>query len=212
MDKQTGYGLCECGCGQKTNLAVQSSTKHGWVKGQPHRFILGHQGRGRKWSMTNGQSRTPTHAIWKAMRSRCNNPNSRFYAHYGGRGIKLDPSWDSFEQFLADMGTRPEGLSIERIDNDKGYSKENCKWATVVEQMNNRSNTIYVEVFGSKITLSDACRGALMNEGTVRSRLRMGWSIHNALFKPERKMRKWDRTPRRRTPATQPQLQLQQEN
>jgi hypothetical protein len=72
------------------------------------------------------------------MKQRCDNPNNTDYADYGGRGIVYCPAWKDFKNFSADMGRRPEGLSLERIDNAKGYSKDNCKWATQQEQCNNR--------------------------------------------------------------------------
>ena len=65
------------------------------------------------------------------MRDRCNNPNAKNYNRYGGRGITYSPEWESFSQFYADMGERPEGLTLDRIDNDRGYTAENCRWGDV---------------------------------------------------------------------------------
>lgn len=82
--------------------------------------------------------------LWKSMRKRCRDPKASGYEYYGGAGIKVDPTWDSFEQFLFDMGPRPSKIhSIDRIDNSKGYSKENCRWATPQQQAENR-RTKYV--------------------------------------------------------------------
>ena len=102
-----------------------------------------------KLNLTHGMTKSKTYKIWSGMKRRCNNPNEKYYPHYGGRGIKVDPAWEaSFLQFLADMGECPDGHSIERIDVNKGYSKDNCKWIPESEQPRNTRK--------SKLTMSDA--------------------------------------------------------
>ena len=88
---------------------------------------------------THGMSYTPVYNAWHSMRYRCLNPKSRDYPNYGGRGITICERWLKFENFLADMGERPKRrrLTVGRIDNDRGYSPDNCRWETYTQQNNN---------------------------------------------------------------------------
>lgn len=83
-------------------------------------------------------SRTKTYNTWRAMRYRCNNKNHKSYGDYGGRGIKICERWDKFPNFLEDMGERPAGMSLDRIDNNGNYELSNCRWALHVDQCKNR--------------------------------------------------------------------------
>lgn len=93
-----------------------------------------------------GARRSQRHVLywtWTSMRSRCNNPNDSSYSNYGAIGVKVCPEWDSFEQFLVDMGERPEGTTLDRIDPNGDYTVSNCRWATAYEQRHNRRKGKY---------------------------------------------------------------------
>lgn len=87
---------------------------------------------------SHGLSNTPTYKTWADMMQRCNNPKARAYKYYGARGIKISKRWQTFSNFYKDMGEREEGLTLERVDNNKGYNSKNCKWATMKEQSKNK--------------------------------------------------------------------------
>jgi hypothetical protein len=124
------------------------------------------------------------------MKRRCLYPTDRAYKNYGGRGITVCRRWLKFENFLADMGDLPfEGAEIERIDNSKGYFKKNCKWATKIEQANNKRNNRILIFGGEAKTLAQWSRVVGMNMGSIRSRiLQRGWSVERALTQPVRRM------------------------
>lgn len=93
---------------------------------------------------------------WTKLRDRCLNPTSSAYPNYGGRGIKIDPRWGKFENFLADMGERPDGMTLERIDTNGDYTKANCRWASRAEQMRNTRRTRFLFLNGEMLCASDA--------------------------------------------------------
>jgi len=104
---------------------------------------------------SNLHGRTPTYRSWQAMRSRCHSLTDPAYARYGGRGIVVCARWsESFEAFLADMGERPAGTTLDRIDNDGPYSPENCRWATRTEQGRNRRTNRLLTFNGATKTIA----------------------------------------------------------
>jgi hypothetical protein len=98
---------------------------------------------------------SPTYSSWRAMRSRCNYTKNAYYARYGGRGIKVCERWNSFQNFLADMGPRPLGTTLERKDRNGNYEPGNCVWATAREQMRNTSCNVVLTHKGRTQTLTD---------------------------------------------------------
>ena len=125
---------------------------------------------------------SPTYRTWSNMKTRCTNKKSPEYLRYGKRGITMCRRWEEFSNFLEDMGERPEGKTIERIDNNKGYELSNCKWATPQEQANNRRSNRLFTVGGEIKTLTQWIRYYKLKDSTVRQRVySYGWDIERAL-------------------------------
>jgi hypothetical protein len=120
---------CKCSCGTEKDVCGVSLRRGLSLRCAKckHRNKIKH-----------GMAHTKIYASWCAMIKRCNNPNATQYKDYGGRGIKVCDRWLKFDNFYEDMGDRPKGFQIDRIDNDLGYSKENCQWVTPKENSNNR--------------------------------------------------------------------------
>ncbi len=168
------YYRCRCDCGDETILTdralVTGNTKSCGCWYRKH----GHA----------GDRRSPTYRAWLAMRQRCLNPNAKNYPGWGGRGITICKRWDSFKNFLADMGERPDGLQLDRRDNDGPYSPENCRWATAEEQANNRRSSRLETMDGRTQTLTQWAREFNTPRCRVYKRLRLGWPIRRALTEP----------------------------
>jgi hypothetical protein len=115
------------------------------------------------------------------MRSRCNNPRVVAYPHYGGRGVKVCARWDSFENFLADMGEPGPGMSIERTDVNGPYEKSNCTWIPLPEQQSNTRKSLRITVAGETLTAAQWARKTGQKPTVIVSRVRRGWSDHEAV-------------------------------
>lgn len=100
-----------------------------------------------------------TYHIWYSMVWRCKQTKGYYYKYYGSRGIKVCDRWLKLENFIADLGSQPAGMSLERIDNSKGYNPSNCKWATMKEQGNNRRNNHYITIDGITKTVAQWISG-----------------------------------------------------
>ena len=171
---------CRCSCGStKTVIGRTNQLTGGLLQscGCLHREIV------RKASTKHGLSDSSEYRIWRGIRERCYNKNNSNFPYYGARGITMSDEWrDSFETFYKDMGARPSlGHSIDRKDNDAGYSKDNCRWATKLEQDNNKRTNVYYEFDGERKSLKDWCREFNVNYEMVRMRIKKGISFEDAI-------------------------------
>jgi hypothetical protein len=136
-------------------------------------------------SITHGKRHTPEYTAWHGMIQRCEDPNKPGYENYGGRGITVSEPWHNFAVFYADMGQRPSPQhSVERKDNSQGYSKENCLWATRLEQSRNRRNNILITYQGREQCLAAWAKELGMKRHTLAKRIKDGWPIEDAFTFP----------------------------
>lgn len=178
---------CVCECGGATSVRTEHLTR-GKVRscGCLRREVTA--ARGTTHGLTTGERRgTRTYIAWAAMRFRCNNPNASSYERYGARGIRVCPEWDqSFEQFLADMGECPDGMTIERNDNSNGYGPDNCRWATAFDQNRNRRSNRFLTHDGVTLCTSDWAKRTGIQMSTLLGRMNRGWSDKAVLTTPLR--------------------------
>lgn len=128
--------------------------------------------------------KSPEYYAWRNMRYRCQNPTHHEYHNYGARGIKVCERWQDFGNFYADMGPRPDGRSLDRIDNDGNYEPRNCRWATPMEQKLNRRTTVLLTIDGETRHLCEWARRYGIDARTVGSRLKRGIGALDALTLP----------------------------
>jgi hypothetical protein len=185
---------CVCACGNKRIVASASLVKKTTKScGCLMREIVS------KLNRTHGMRKTPIYGAWFSMKHRCLNPNNPFYHHYGGRGISVCPRWlENFENFLEDMGDRPEGMSLDRIDVNGNYEPGNCRWATWKEQQNNRRDNRFIEFNRKTQSLAAWGRELGIHEDTLRWRLKTGWSVEKAFTTPADKKHASSRAPQLR--------------
>ena len=130
---------------------------------------------------------TGVHASWVSMRERCRNPNIARAKIYSGKGITVCKRWEKFENFYADMGDRPEGKSLERLDRNKNYTMANCIWASPRDQAINRDSTRLITANGKTMHLTDWARKLNVQPSAIRWRIDNGWSEERAVTTKARK-------------------------
>lgn len=139
---------------------------------------------------THGLKKHPSYNTWRAMISRCQDPKDKNYPNYGGRGIGIeDPRWLLIENFITDMGIAPAKTTLDRIDNSRGYCKENCRWATGSQQARNTRVNRYLEFNGKKQVLTQWAQDLGMTPSAILFRIKMGWSLEEVLTIPSRSIR-----------------------
>lgn len=139
----------------------------------------------------HGMSKTTIYNRWNAMLTRCNNPKNSHYKDYGGRGIKVCKKWKQFVNFLADMGMPQRGMTLERKNNNQGYNKRNCCWATRTAQARNSRKNRMVSAFGITKPFSEMAERFGIGQPALRARLdNLGWNAEDALTRPIQIQRK----------------------
>lgn len=131
----------------------------------------------------HGMCGTPTYAAWESMKQRCLNPTARSFKNYGGRGITVCERWLAFENFLADMGVRPDGNELDRTDNSKGYSPENCRWVDRKTNNRNKRTNVMLSFSGRTQCLKDWATELGIHPTTLKKRMANGWPLETALTK-----------------------------
>lgn len=178
----TRRGIFECDCGTVKPMAIHR-IRNGTV------YSCGCEGARRTASRftKHGGYKTGEYKSWNAMMQRCHNENDTSYPYYGAKGIAVCHQWhgpQGFLRFHAYIGERPSGMSIDRIDNDKGYEPGNVRWATDKQQTNNRSTSKLLTFRGETMNSRDWGARLGMGKNTISERLRAGWSVERALTEP----------------------------
>lgn len=168
--KKTAFWKCRCDCGNEVRAAMVN-LKSGKVRSCGCLF--------KDIMTTHGRAGSRIYEIWVSMKKRCDNPRAAAYKEYGGRGIKVCRRWMKFENFLKDMGEPPNELSLDRIDNNKGYNKKNCRWATRAEQANNKRNNIWITYNGERKTIANWAKKIGISKNVIYYRFKRGLSIED---------------------------------
>lgn len=177
---------CKCDCGDNVSVRLSDMRSgHTSSCGCIHKSSVANIGRRNR---IHGMTDSPTWKTWKSMRDRCCDYRHKDYSNYGGRGISICDRWrESFQDFLSDMGERPESMSIERIDNDGNYEPSNCCWANNEQQGRNRRTNRVLTLDGRSMCMKDWSLETGISDQTIHHRLKAGWTVKRALTEPVRK-------------------------
>lgn len=171
---KNAYWVYKCDCG-KTCIKRKADVNHGSIKSCGCLAIK------------HGMTGTRTYKTWRSMLYRCLDKNYPKFRLYGGRGITVCPQWKEFEVFLSDMGERPEGKSLDRIDSNGNYEPSNCRWATAKEQNNNSSNNRLLTYKGKTLNVTQWADELGFRPSTIFSRLnQLHWPVDKTLSTPRK--------------------------
>jgi hypothetical protein len=175
--------FCQCACGDAAVVRIDTLRF-----GRTQSCGCLHRERMSRLNLQHGMSNTPTFSSWQSMLHRCYTPSAPDYPRYGGRGIVVCERWqESFEAFYADMGLRPPGTTLDRKDVNGNYEPENCRWATLTEQSNNKRNSRLLTFQGETLTATQWARRLGWSKGIILGRLYAGWTVEKTLTTPLRK-------------------------
>lgn len=170
VKKKVWWWICQCDCGAKKEVCAGALTRKlkptlscGCLAREVMKTKVGENGTNYRHGHAVGSARSETLAIWSNMIRRCHKETDRAYKDYGARGIKVCERWHDFKNFLSDMGERPKGLSMDRIDNDGNYDPSNCRWATQKEQVRNTRRARLVEYNGEVVSMAKLCEEMNLN-------------------------------------------------
>lgn len=176
--------LCRCSCGSEVTVDG-SSLRNGNTKSCGCLISEGIIERSTKHGFARSCGELPEYSAWSMTRQRCENPNQRDYKYYGGRGIRVCERWKNFSNFIDDMGPRPPGYTLERVNNDLDYGPENCVWAPRRAQTKNRRITNLLTCWGQTKTFSEWSDITGIAYSTIKARVkRLGYPPEIALTKP----------------------------
>jgi len=194
IDNKWGHlrWLCRCDCG-KEKIIYGHNLNNNRTKscGCLQKEIASTINQNNQYNFKHGYSQNNrTYQVWHHIKQRCTNPNDKGYKNYGGRGITICKRWFKFENFFKDMEEQPNGYSIDRIDNNQGYYKENCRWVTP-KQNNRNKRTNHLETYNGKTQcLTEWAEETGISKQRIEWRLKHGWSIEKTLTTPVKKYKR----------------------
>jgi len=180
--KNHSYWLCKCECGNTKSIRHDHLVSNKIRScGCLQKEII------KNLNLSHGMTKSSTHQVWCAMKTRCYNKNNHGYKYYGARGIKICKRWNKFKNFYKDIGEKPKGMSIDRIDNNGNYKPSNCRWATQKEQCRNTRRNHNITFKNKTQCITAWAEEIGINRRTLQHRFNFNWSIKKAFETPSQR-------------------------